>query len=201
MLASSALEIWGVVTGLACVWLAARESIWNFPVAIVACVLAAVVYVEARLYSDAGLQAVFIGLSIYGWWLWLRKGPRQEALRVTRTSWQLGLTLAALAIIFTVTAGYLFKTYTNAAVPYWDNGATAVSLMAQYLLTRKKLENWLLWIAVDVLYVVLYWQRGLALFSVQYAVFLVLAAYGYWEWLRLRRSAAELVASPITPVR
>ncbi len=185
---STAYDIWGVVTGLLCVWLAARESVWNFPVAIVACALAAVVYFRARLYSDVGLQIVFIALGLYGWWLWLRKGPEQGEVHVSRTPGRWWLLLSALALAFTATAGYLFERYTDAAAPYWDNAATAVSLVAQFLLTRKKLENWLLWIGVDVLYVVLYWHRGLALFSVQYVVFLGLAGYGYWQWRRLLRA-------------
>jgi nicotinamide mononucleotide transporter len=191
LLASSPLEIWGVITGLACVWLAARESVWNFPVAIVACLLAAAVYLggSVKLYSDAGLQAVFIVLNVYGWWAWRQKGTQQQELHITRTSGRLWLQLAGLAVAFTLGAGYLFDKYTDAAAPYWDNGATAVSLAAQYLLTRKKLENWLLWIAVDIVYVVLYWHRGIALFSVEYAIFLALAAYGFWEWRRLMKRA------------
>ncbi|GAA4376685.1 nicotinamide riboside transporter PnuC [Hymenobacter koreensis] len=173
-------------------WLAARESVWNFPVAIVACVIAGIVYFQAKLYSDMGLQVVFVALAFYGWWMWLRKGPAQGQLHVSTTSWRWWVVLAALAVGFTLIAGYLFETYTDAAAPYWDNGATAVSLVAQFLLTRKKLENWLLWIAVDILYVVLYWHRGLALFSVEYVIFIGLAVYGYWEWRRLRRAAPAL---------
>lgn len=190
MLASSATEVWGFVTGLACVWLVARSSVWNFPVAIVACVLAGVVYTRARLYSDAGLQGVFIVLGIYGWWEWVRRPAGAAAapeLPITRSSRRLWLVLGTFVVVFTGVAGYLFDTYTDAAAPYVDNFATAVSIAAQYQIARKKLENWLLWIAVDVLYVVLYWERGIVLFSVQYVIFLGLAVYGYLQWRRLLR--------------
>lgn len=201
MLASSAVEIWGFVSGLLCVWLVARSSVWNFPVAIVACALAAVVYTQARLYSDAGLQGVFIVLGIYGWWEWVRKPADAAApeLPITRTSLRLWLLLAAFVATFTAVAGYLFDRYTDAAAPYVDNFATAVSIVAQYQIARKKLENWLLWIGVDVLYVVLYWQRHIVLFSVQYVVFLGLAAYGYWEWRQLMRRAAPSAAPLVVP--
>lgn len=202
MLASSATEVWGFVTGLACVWLVARSSVWNFPVAIVACVLAAVVYARARLYSDAGLQGVFIVLGVYGWWEWVRRPADAAAppeLPITRSSRQLWLGLTAFVVVFTAVAGYLFERYTDAAAPYVDNFATAVSIAAQYQIARKKLENWLLWIAVDVLYVVLYWQRGIVLFSVQYVIFLGLAVYGYLEWRRLLRQPAAPAAGTVVP--
>jgi nicotinamide mononucleotide transporter len=202
LLASSPTEIWGFVTGLACVWLVARSSVWNFPVALVACALAAVVYVRAKLYSDAGLQGVFIVLGIYGWWEWGRKpaGATAEAeLPITRTSPAMWAVLAAFVAGFTAIAGYLFDTYTDAAAPYVDNFATAVSIAAQYQIARKKLENWLLWIGVDVLYVGLYWQRGIVLFSLQYVIFLGLAVYGLWEWWQLMRRREASAALPVVP--
>ncbi|GAB2961287.1 nicotinamide riboside transporter PnuC [Hymenobacter coalescens] len=201
MLASSALEIWGFVTGLACVWLVARSSVWNFPVAIVACALAAVVYVRARLYSDAGLQGVFIVLGAYGWWVWVRRRPGEAVpeLPVTRTGLRLWLLIGAFVVAFTAVFGYLFERYTDAAAPYVDNFATAVSIAAQYQIARKKLENWLLWIGVDVLYVGLYWHRGIVLFSIQYVIFLGLAVYGYWQWRRLARQAEATAGAPVVP--
>ncbi|WP_165822118.1 nicotinamide riboside transporter PnuC [Hymenobacter edaphi] len=202
VLNSSALEVWGFVTGLACVWLVARSSVWNFPVALVACALAAVVYARAKLYSDAGLQGVFIVLGIYGWWEWVRKpagAPAEAELPITFTSGRLWLLLLAFVGSFTAVAGYLFDTYTDAAAPYLDNFATAVSIAAQYQIARKKLENWLLWIGVDVLYVGLYWQRGIVLFSVQYVIFLGLAVYGLWQWWALMRQRREAAAPPVVP--
>lgn len=210
------LEIAAVLTGIACVWLAARSNLWNFPIAIVSCGLYLVVFVRARLYSDAGLQLAFIALAAYGWWSWLQRrrppatpGPHPEAaagntidlvedslgnwynpeataaavpLPITHTpARQWGLLLAAGAT-YALGAGYLFARYTNAALPYYDSTTTAVSLVAQYQLSRRQLDNWLLWLGVDVVYVGLYWSRGLALTSLLYAVYLALAAYGYYQW-------------------
>ena len=197
--ATNPLEVAGVLTGIVCVWLAARSSLWNFPVAIVSCGLYVVVFVRARLYSDAGLQLAFISLAAYGWWAWLRRrsatpGPHPEAepardglLPVTRTSAGLWAVLLAAGAVYALGAGYLFAHYTDAALPYYDSTTTAISLVAQYQLSRRKLENWLLWIGVDAVYVGIYWHRGLALTSLLYAVYLALAAYGYWEWLREAR--------------
>ena len=191
--ATNPLEVAGVLTGIVCVWLAARSNIWNFPVAIVSCGLYMVVFVRARLYSDAGLQLAFIALAAYGWWAWLRRrtatsGPHPEAtpvvLPITRTAAGLWVALLGAGATYALGAGYLFAHHTDAALPYYDSTTTAISLVAQYQLSRRKLENWLLWIGVDVVYVGIYWHRGLALTSLLYAVYLALAAYGYWEWVR-----------------
>ena len=179
------LEVAGVVTGVACVWLAARNSIWNFPIAIVSCGFYLVVFGRARLYSDAGLQLAFIALAIYGWAQWLRRPAAGGGglLPITRTSMRVALALAGAGLVYAVGGGYLFSR-TDAALPYWDSTTTAVSLVAQTLLSRRNIENWLLWIGVDVAYVGMYWHRELYLTSGLYLVFLGLAAYGYWQWRR-----------------
>ncbi|RZK61541.1 MAG: nicotinamide riboside transporter PnuC, partial [Hymenobacter sp.] len=198
--ATAPLEVAGVLTGIACVWLAARSNIWNFPAAIVSCALYLLIFTQNRLYSDAGLQLAFIGLAGYGWWAWLRRQrparppgpgpePTAELLPITRTSARLWAGLLGAGLVYALGAGYLFAHYTDAALPYYDSATTAVSLVAQYQLSRRKLENWALWIAVDVVYVGMYWHRGLALTSLLYAVYLGLAAYGGWEWWRTARGA------------
>jgi len=200
------LEVAGVLTGIVCVWLAARSHIWNFPVAIVSCGLYLFVFTRARLYSDAGLQVAFIALAAYGWWAWLRRqrqsspaGPHPEAtevaLPITHTSAKLWAVLGGVGAAYALGAGYLFARHTDAALPYYDSTTTAISLVAQYQLSRRKIENWLLWIGVDVVYVGIYWHRGLALTSLLYAVYLALAAYGYWEWLREAKASKALARS------
>ena len=190
-LTANPLETVAAATGVACVWLAARNAVWNVPVGIVSCGLYLLVFREARLYSDAGLQVAFIVLNLYGWRQWQRRGTAAAPLPITGTGARLWATLLAVAALYAAGAGYLFARYTNAALPYYDSATTAVSLVAQYLLSRRKIENWLLWLAVDVVYVGLYWQRGLVLTSALYAFFLGLAAYGYWQWRR------EQAAGPV----
>ena len=189
--ATTRLELVAVATGFACVWLAARESIWNFPVAIVSCLLYVFVYFGTRLYADCGLQGLFILLSCYGWYEWLYGGRNATELGVTHTpgrEWLLG---AAFAVLFTLGFGYYLHHHTDAAFPYIDSFTTAGSIVAQYLLTRKRLENWLLWLLVDVVYVPVLWYKSLYFTSLLYFVYLALAAYGYWQWRR------ELTAAPL----
>ncbi|MBH8570713.1 nicotinamide mononucleotide transporter [Microvirga sp. STS02] len=194
--ATTALELVAVATGFACVWLAARESIWNFPVAIISCLLYVFVYYRARLYSDCYLQVLFIALSIYGWYEWLYGGRNATELGVThatRREWLAGL---AFAVAFTLGFGYYLHYNTDASLPHLDSFTTAGSIVAQYLLTRKRLENWLIWILVDLIYVPVLWYKDLYPTSLLYALYLGLAAYGYWQW---RRELVHPTAVPSTP--
>ena len=194
------LEVAGVVTGVACVWLAARNSIWNFPIGIINGGIYLLVFKQARLYSDAGLQLAFIALLVYGWVKWLRGSAGSDAaaapaLPITHTPRRLATWLTGAGLLYALGAGFLFSRHTNAALPYWDSTTTAISLAAQVLLSRRNLENWLLWVGVDVAYVGMYWHRSLYLTSALYALFLVLAAYGYWQWRReLKAQEAPRVA-------
>jgi nicotinamide mononucleotide transporter len=188
------LEWIAVLTGFACVWLAARESLWNFPVALVSCALYIVVYYRAGLYSDSLLQIMFIVLSLYGWYEWLYGGRSKTELPVSRTRrWEWLATLAFVGA-FTAGFGYYLSTRTDAALPHWDSFTTAGSLAAQFLLMRKRLENWWLWILVDIIYVPILWYKQLYPTSVLYALYLGLAVYGYWEWHRSMRKEQAAAA-------
>ncbi|MCR5888693.1 nicotinamide riboside transporter PnuC [Hymenobacter sp. J193] len=178
----SPLEWVAVLTGFACVWLAARESLWNFPIAIFSCALYVVVYYRAQLYSDSLLQTLFIGLSLYGWYEWLYGGRSKTPLVVTRTRPIEWLVCGLFVAAFTLGFGYYLQRHTDAALPHWDSFTTATSLAAQYLLMRKRLENWWLWIIVDIIYVPILWYKELYPTSGLYALYLGLAAYGYWQW-------------------
>ena len=187
--AADPLEVGGVLTGVACVWLAARNSLWNFPVAIVSCGLYLVVFGQARLYSDAGLQVAFIALSVYGWMAWLRTPAHARGCCRARAAHQphpgarggvAGGGWAALRARSRLFVQPLHRCR-SAVLGQQHHGHQPG---AQLLLSRRHLENWLLWIGVDVAYVGMYWHRHLYLTSGLYAVFLGLAAYGYWQWRR-----------------
>lgn len=183
-------EILGTVTGLACVYLTVRAHVLCWPIGIVSCIAFAKLFFEIKLYADAILQLFFIATSVWGWWGWLHGGEKRTELPISRltpreTALQSGLTLAAI-----LTVGWMFKSYTDAHLPFWDSTISGLSVTAQILLVRKKIENWILWIVVDVLSVGVYWYKQVYLTSILYAVFLVLATQGLFEWKRLARSPA-----------
>ena len=189
----STLELFAALVGAVSVYLSVRQNIWSWPTAIVNVVLYALVFYEARLYADMGLQVVYAILSIYGWYEWLYGGEGRTELRVTRTGWRLGLLLAAIAALGSALLGVFLHRATDAALPFMDSFLSSTSLVAQWMMTKKLLENWLVWIGVDVLYVGMFIFKGLFLTAGLYAVFLALAVKGYIDW---RRS----IAAQATPV-
>jgi nicotinamide mononucleotide transporter len=180
----SLLEWVAVAFGIAGVWLTVRQNPWCWPLGIVNVSLFAVLFWRERLYADAGLQLVYVLVSVYGWWAWVRGGPGEGPLRVSSVPrrWAGGLVLIGTALA--VALGALLRRGTDADLPYWDAGTTAFSLVAQWMQTRKWLENWALWIAVDVVYVGMYLTKGLAPTAGLYVAFIALAILGHREWSR-----------------
>ncbi len=185
---SSCPELFGFITGVLNVWLVTRESIWSWPLGVLNAGFYAVVFARTGLYSDTGLQVVYLVLSLYGWWHWLRGGPDHSAVAVTRIAGRTALLLTVIALVSWVTLATITRRLPGAALPWLDAALVSISLVAQYMMTRKLLENWLLWIAVDVVYIGLFINRQLPLTAILYAVFLVLAIIGYVQW---HRSAAR----------
>lgn len=177
------LELLGSAAGLACVWLYGKENIWAWPVGIVSTLCFLVVVYDAALYSDVVLQIVFLILGITGWYGWLHGGPQKTVLKIVPTvTLAERLTLLASTIALNIAAAWYFAVYTQAASFFWDATILAFSLLAQWLLNKKVLGNWLFWIAVDLLSIYVYAGRGLYVMAVLYAIFTVLATKGYMEW-------------------
>lgn len=178
----SVMEIVAALFGAVSVYLSVRENIWSWPTAIVNVFLYIFVFFEAKLYADMGLQVVYLVLSFYGWYQWLYGGKGRTALTVSRTPRTLALVFFAAGCTFAVVLGFALRAGTDAALPFWDASTTSFSLLAQWMMTRKLLENWLIWIAVDVVYVGMYINKMLYPTAALYAVFLVLAVLGYFQW-------------------
>ena len=175
------LELLGFVLSVATVVLTILRNHWGWFFAIVSSATYGVVFFDARLYGDAGLQGVFIAASVWGWWQWLR-GAEGRPLPVTRLSsagWI--ASLLGWAVGFFALSAFL-KAYTDTDVPHMDGFLTAGSLVGQLLTAKKKIENWHTWIVVDILYVGLYIYKGLHLTAILYAVFVVLAVLGLRAW-------------------
>lgn len=189
---TSCVEILGFITGVVNVWLVTRENIWNWPIGILNALFYTIVFARSGLYSDTGLQVVYFILSCYGWWHWSRGTKDSSPVVVQRAS---AFTLAVLtALGFAI--WFVLKTVTaripGAVMPGVDAALVAASLIAQGMMTRKLLENWVLWIAVDAAYIVVFIIRGLVVTSVLYAVFLCLAIVGLVQWTRsARRTQAQ----------
>lgn len=184
---ASWLEQSATVLGLLGVWLTIRQSLWNFPVGLVQVTLSGIVFYEARLYADMKLQVFFFVVLAYGWWHWTRGGTETAPVRVTRLT-RRGLAGCIVgAFAGTVLWGWYLRTHTDALMPYRDAFIASFSVLAQWLQARKKLENWATWILVNASAIVVYWLAGLHWFTVLYAVFLVMAVGGHYEWRKSQR--------------
>lgn len=181
-------EVMGFVTGGICVWLVVKEHLWNWPIGIANNIVFFVLFFHSRLYADMTLQVVYLGLGVYGWWNWIFGGANRTHLTITNTT-----TAEWIALLIAIPVStYAFRevlVIVNGAAPFWDSFTTVLSLAAQYLLCRKRFENWFLWIAADLIYVPLYFSRHLPLTAVLYAVFLGMCVAGVLEWSRRRHPA------------
>ena len=181
------IEILAVAASLASVWLSVRRHILTWPTGLVGVSAYFVVFLRARLYADMALQVLFFVQCAYGWWAWHRIEQRAETPIRVLSPWAraaVGAGVAAAAGI----AGTLLRRHTDAAAPYWDASASVLSITANQLLARRVLENWILWIVADVLYVGIFWWKGLHLSAALYALFLGMVVAGLVRWTRELRA-------------
>ena len=176
------LEIAAVILGLLNVGLLLRRSIWNFPFGMAMVALYMLIFWQAKLYGEAGLQVFFFAVQAYGWMLWARAGGMEHAVSVRWLGWPARLTwLAAIAVVGLGLGGAMHR-WTNAAMPFADAPIAAASVAAQFLLSFRRIENWVLWILIDLGSIALYIVRGLDLTAGLYVAFLGLSVLGLREW-------------------
>lgn len=174
-------EVIGVASGLACVYLAAKNNIWNWPLAIISVTIYIFIFFEAKLFADMGLQVYFLAMNIYGWYYWSKKAPQEKKTPVTRISRTETWLMLTGILICTFVLGTVLK-YTTASLPYLDSFCASCSIVAQVFLARKVLENWLIWVFVDAVYVGVYVYKELHLTAIMYGIYLIIALMGYFDW-------------------
>ena len=184
------IEIVAALLGLANVALVVRRSLWNYPFGLAMVTLYAFVFFEAKLYSDALLQIFFFAVQLYGWWNWSLSRAETGEVRVERLDGRGRLAWLAGCAAAAVGWGALMHRFTDAAFPWWDGTIAVLSVAAQILQSRRKLESWVLWIAVDMLAIGLFAVKDLWVTAALYAVFLALSVWGLIGWTRAERPRA-----------
>ncbi len=198
----SYLEFLGTATGLACVWLTAREKVWCWPVGMANAAFFFVMFFQLRLYSDMLLQVYYLATSVYGWWRWTHPRSPQESnlrrqLRISTLRRSHLLLLLAAGLSASLAFGAFIKNVhlmlprffpEPAAFPFADSAVAVLSVQAQFIMARKKLECWLFWMTVDALALAIYFLKGVNLVALEYLVFGCIAFYGFWGWRRERQS-------------
>lgn len=178
----STLEATAFVLGIVTVVLVVRRSVWNFAFGIVSTALYAFVFVEARLYSDTLLQGFFIVVNAYGWTMWRRSEAAAGEVMVETMPARDRITWSLAWLVASVGWGAAMANLTDASLPWIDAGIAAASIAAQLMMAKRLIENWIVWIAVDIASVGLYAAKGLWLTVILYVIYLALSVWGLNDW-------------------
>lgn len=179
---TSGVEIVAVLLGVIAVYLSTRQNVWTYPLGIISVFLYIDIFFTVKLYADMGLQVFFIALQAYGWYEWLYGGENKSALRVSRVPRRVRLLLLLIVAVGTAMLGMTLHQYTDASLPYVDSFLAVLSMAGQWLLARKYIENWPVWIVVNIGSIAMYGYKELYFTMVLYGVYLILAVIGYVAW-------------------
>ncbi len=185
-LSGNYIELLGAILGIAYIFFSIKQSILTWPVGLATSVLYVWVFFVSKLYADMGLQVYYVVISIYGWYEWLRGNQfnHSEPIQVSRLSLKLGFSLSIVSLFLFLLIWFILKNYTDSPVPMADAFATALSIVATWMLARKILEHWLVWIFVDAFSIGLFWYKDLLPTVILFVVYTVMAFVGYREWKR-----------------
>ncbi len=176
------VEVCGTLTGLLYLGFSIRQHYLTWPVGLLNALFYIAVFFSSKIYADMTLQFYYVGISIFGWWSWHHGSAPGHSLDVTRTGTDLWLKIMSVfLLLFAVIACVLVK-FTDSSVPYWDAATTAMSIVATWMLARKKIEHWLIWVLVDAISIGLFIVKELYPTAILFLVYTILAVYGFIEW-------------------
>ncbi|MFC2096412.1 nicotinamide riboside transporter PnuC [Bacteroidota bacterium] len=178
------IEVIGSIFGLLYILLSIKQNIWCWPIGFITSALYIYVFFVTKFYADMGLQVYYLVISLYGWYYWMfgAKSKKQDDLKISRTNIKLGIHLFIINAVLFVFISYILVNFTDSEVPYWDAFTTAASFVATWMLAKKIIEHWIIWIIVDSVSLGLYIYKGLYPTVILFAVYTVLAILGYIEW-------------------
>jgi nicotinamide mononucleotide transporter len=192
MMASTWLEIVAVLFGIISVWFARQANLLVYPTGIVSTTIYVYICFGIQLYADMGINLFYTGMSIYGWYMWTRRDDRKRVRPIRwNTLRQQVQGVLMIPVLFAAILGMIFlvkqddAAYMQSYIPYIDSFTTSIFLIAMWYMARKKIENWIYWIAGNIISIPLYFVKGLVFTSFQFTVFLVLAILGLINWIRL----------------
>jgi nicotinamide mononucleotide transporter len=195
-LSGNYIELLGAILGIVYIFFSIRQSILTWPVGLLTSILYVWVFLVSKLYADMGLQMYYVVISVYGWYEWLRgnQSNHSESIQVSRLQMKLGIILSVVSLLLFLLIWFILKNYTDSPVPMADALATALSIVATWMLARKILEHWLVWIFVDAFSIGLFWYKDLHPTVILFVVYTGMAYLGYIEWKK------ELVGEKLKPV-
>jgi nicotinamide mononucleotide transporter len=182
-------EIPAVIAALLYILLAARRNRWCFAYGLISSAIYIYLTIRLKLYFDSFINIYYVGMSVYGWIDWSKNDPSKE-LQIDRLGWRKFGIYAILIVIISLVLGYWAEHYTDDSLPYWDAFTTVASLLATYWVVKRYLENWLIWIIVDLLCTFIYFFKGLPLTAALFLLYTFMAVFGYYKWMQWERKDA-----------
>ncbi len=182
-ISTNIIEIIGTLSGFIFLYFEIKQSKWLWPVGLFSALMYIYVFFMAKFYADMGLQFYYVFISIYGWFHWSRsKGESATELPVTALKIGLFFKLLLASLFIYIAISFILVNYTDSPLPYWDSFTTALSIVATWMLARKILEQWLVWVIVDAVSLGLYLYKELYPTAILFAFYTILAVYGYFQW-------------------
>ena len=184
------LQIVGVVLGLLYLWLEYKANIWLWVVGLIMPIVHGTLYFQSGLYADFSMQLYYIAAGVYGLIVWLRGAKKTEnrsELKITSTPLAVWVAIAGLYVLLHAAIYLFLVNFTDSSVPFWDSLTTALCIVAYWMLSRKYVEQWLVWLAVDVVTVGLYIYKDIPLTAGLYALYSTMAVAGYLRWRKMMK--------------
>ncbi|WP_346860921.1 nicotinamide riboside transporter PnuC [uncultured Draconibacterium sp.] len=183
-LLNNKIELLGAILGIVYIVFSIRQNILTWPTGLVTSAIYVAVFFNARLYADMGLQVYYVAISIYGWYFWIKGKKPQNTTQVPvkNTPGLLWIKLTFVSVVLYTILLYILLNWTNSDVPYMDSLTTALSIVATWMLAKKYIEHWLLWIFIDAFSAGLYIYKGLWPTVVLFIIYTIMAVLGYIEW-------------------
>ena len=181
-LSNNWLEIVGTIIGFVYLWQEVKASIWLWLTGIVMPAIYTVVFYQSGLYADFGIQVYYIVAALYGFLFWKFGKKQDKPLPIVHTSVRQGVILFLITVLVFIPIYLILTKFTDSTVPFYDSATTALSIVALWMLAKKHVEQWFVWIAVDAVSSALYFYKGIYFTAVLYAVYTVVAIYGYKKW-------------------
>jgi nicotinamide mononucleotide transporter len=188
----SILEIFASILGIISVWLLIKQNMWCWPTGILMVIIYSYIFFKVQLYSDMLLQIFFALMQGYGWYYWLNGEKKNQKLNITFLRRSEMVQWFIVFVLFSLVLGLVMRKYTNADLPFIDAATATMSIIAQWLMTKKIIENWIVWILADIVYVGIYFYKDLYPTAVLYLLFLGMAFMGYREWLEKSREPSKV---------
>ena len=190
LLAQSGWEWLAASLGIAYVLLASKTIIWCWPAALISTFIYTLLFWEGQLPMQAALNVYYMGMAVYGFWLWQKHTQPEDNLTITQRPLTFHLAFIATGLLFTLIIGLYLANMPNARLPYLDAAVTVFSVMNTLLMAKKILESWLYWIVINLLAITLYFQTGYYVTIIMFSVYFILAFYGYRNWKALKTDQA-----------